>query len=951
LIDEVLDGGNRLMRAIPWLPVCLCACALASAVQAAPKAAPAAPGASRQISKAGFSFLIEPVPSWVVPAAETPNVEVERAPMHYRIIDDQTRLTGAVRWSHTHFVRVLDEVGGLGTASQIEIQFDPKFQTLVLHHIFIVRDRKRIDKLDPGRVELLQRETQLERRMYDGRVTASIVLQDIRVGDQIDVDYSVRGDNPVFEGHFVDIAWAISDKGPVAQFQYRLLAPAARQIEYRVGSPSIAVQSKVSAEVRETIFRRTSIPQFHMDPGAPYIVVAADQIHFSEYQDWSEVRSWAQGLFVEPALDSPSLDETAATIRRVSDDPSERLLAALKFVQKDIRYFGAELGVNTHRPTAPDKVLAQRFGDCKDKVLLLIALLRRLDIPATPVLVSTSMRGRVGELLPSPLAFDHVIVRVDLKGSTYWLDGTRNHQTGTLAHRQSIGMGKGLWLGGGTAALTDLPQPYDELRMHVEDTIRIERFAEDPQLESRITYRGDLAEMVREMLATRPIGDVETQLDQPYLRIYPKIKTASPLQIEDSQDDDALTIVQKFTIPEFWQFSDNGGLAAKFGFWSVIDPLRFPPMQSRRQPLAIMMPGIFEHRIVVQFQEDVVPPGQKPQSFEDGDGSFEIHDTHDSTPRKFENESVLRLLADEVEADDWANHVAKLVKLDSRVGFLAAIPSIPLSQFESTKAQLTSLTTDIRSKKIKATTKIQMDSLVRIIVMSGALQGGRLSMPLRAQALTSRGVAYDNLGEPEKAAVDFAEALKISPVSKDTETGAAINALARNDPARAIELADRVLAADPKDFESLLIRAKAHFAAKQYPLAQQELQDLLKDRSAIRRGYPLILLYLTTRRMGSDGKDLLAQYPQSDLPREWPRPLIDWANGKLDADGALQSAKSGTPANERLCEAYFYLGEGYLADGDNRRAREYFQKSVDQGVTEFYEHEAARGELAAGAAR
>ncbi len=155
------------------------------------------------------------------------------------------------------------------------------------------------------------------------------------------------------------------------------------------------------------------------------------------------------------------------------------------------------------------------------------------------------------------------------------------------------------------------------------------------------------------------------------------------------------------------------------------------------------------------------------------------------------------------------------------------------------------------------------------------------------------------------------------------------------------------MAADPKDFEALLIRAKARYAAKEYPLARQDLQEILKDRSAIRRGYPLILLYLTARRMGSDGKDVLAQYAPGDLPREWPRPLIDWANGRIDADSAVQSAKTGTPANERLCEAYFYLGEGYLVDGDIRRAREYFQKSIDQGVTEFYEDGAARGELAA----
>jgi lipoprotein NlpI/transglutaminase-like putative cysteine protease len=941
------DENNRLMRALRCLLLCVSVFALSSELLAGPKTSAGAQSTSRQVSKSGFSFLIEPVPAWVVPAAETPNIAVDRAPMHYRIIDDQTRLQGATRWSHSHVVRVLDEVGGLGTASQIEIQFDPTFQTLVMHHLFIVRGGKRIDKLEPKRVELLQRETQLERRMYDGRVTASIVLQDVRVGDQIDIDYSVRGVNPVFEGHFADMVWAISDKGPVAQFQYRLLAPASRNIQYRTGSTNISVQSTTSGEIRETVFRRASIPQFRMDPGAPYIAAVGDQIHLSEYQDWGQVRSWAQALFVEPSVNSSALDETAAGIRRLAQDPGARLLAALKFVQTDIRYFGAELGVNTHRPTAPDKVLAQRFGDCKDKVLLLISLLRRLDIPATPVLVSTSFRGGIGELLPSPLAFDHVIMRVAMPGAIFWLDATRSHQTGTLAHRQSIGLGKGLWLGDTTATLTDLPPAYDELRMHVDDFIRVVRFTEDPQLESRITYRGDLAELVRELLATRPIADIETQTDQAYLRIYPKIKTIAPLQVEDSQDDDAITLVQKFTVPEFWQFSDNSMLHAKIGFWSLIDPLRFPPMQSRRQPLAIMVPGIFEHRIVVQFPEDVVAGGGNPQTFEDGDSSFEIHGTRDSAPRKFENEAVLHLVADAVQSDDWANHIAKLVKIEPHLGSAVAIPSISPSQFEATNAELKSLDGDIRSKKLKATTKIQMESRVRTVMMSRALQGGRLSTPLRAQALTARGIAYDNLGQPEKAVADFNEALNAAPVSKDVETAAAVNALARNDPARAVELADRVLAADPKDFEALLIRAKARYAAKEYSLARQDLQEILKDRSAIRRGYPLILLYLTARRMGSDGKDVLAQYAPGDLPREWPRPLIDWANGRIDADSAVQSAKTGTPANERLCEAYFYLGEGYLVDGDIRRAREYFQKSIDQGVTEFYEDGAARGELAA----
>jgi len=69
------------------------------------------------------------------------------------------------------------------------------------------------------------------------------------------------------------------------------------------------------------------------------------------------------------------------------------VLVALEFVQKQIRYFGTEIGPYSHRPASPETVLKRRYGDCKDKVALLSTLLDRLDIRATPILVSATMRG------------------------------------------------------------------------------------------------------------------------------------------------------------------------------------------------------------------------------------------------------------------------------------------------------------------------------------------------------------------------------------------------------------------------------------------------------------------------------------------------------------------------------------------------------------------------------
>ena len=459
-------------------------------------------------AEADWGYAIGPAPSWVVPARERASAPVVPSPMHYRVIDEQNRVSGKSEADYIHVVRVVNDSSGLTPAARIEVEFDPSFQKLTLHHLDLVRDGRRLSRLGK-RYPLLRRETQLERQVYDGRQTLSIVVDDVRVGDQIDYAFTLTGSNPVFEGKFVRMVWLRNVRGPEALHQVRLLAPLARDIHF-TPAKDVQVQTRTLGEWRETVFRREATPQMSMDPQTPYIAVFPDVVLFSEFADWAEVARWGTRLF--PPGSGELLDQQAEAIRRRAEAPAARLLAALDFVQKDVRYFGTEIGPNTHLPVPPEQVLKQRFGDCKDKVALLVALLARLGISATPVLVSTSLHGDSVSLLPSPLDFDHVIARVSLDGTTYFLDATRSHQSGELSRRQAIGLGQGLPLSAGVAAPIPLPAAFDTERLVAHDVIRFARFQDDPSLESRITYRGDLAEATREALAKGSLADIATQM-------------------------------------------------------------------------------------------------------------------------------------------------------------------------------------------------------------------------------------------------------------------------------------------------------------------------------------------------------------------------------------------------------------------------------------------------------
>ena len=91
-------------------------------------------------------------------------------------------------------------------------------------------------------------------------------------------------------------------------------------------------------------------------------------------------------------------------------------------------------------PQATAQTWSTRYGDCKAKTLLLLALLDALEVEAQPVLASLGLGDHVASRLPSPAAFNHVLVRATVDGKPLWLDGTgRGTRLGDIGDVPAIG--------------------------------------------------------------------------------------------------------------------------------------------------------------------------------------------------------------------------------------------------------------------------------------------------------------------------------------------------------------------------------------------------------------------------------------------------------------------------------------------------------------------------------
>jgi lipoprotein NlpI/transglutaminase-like putative cysteine protease len=899
---------------------------------------PAAP-VPRLPTVSAFHFDIAAAPDWLTPLPDNAPSAVDKAPLHYRLMDTQIRL-GAQGSSHyEHLTRVVNEAAGLSQASQIEVMFDPSYQKLTIHHVDVIRNGQRLNRLDRKKVQLLQRETQLERRMYDGRVTASLVLDDVRAGDQIDYAYTIDGDNPVFEGRYSDADWLAAMRGPSALVRYRVIYPAQRTLNVRTGPADAQYSHREfngpgGARFKELLVQRQKVPMLHFDPSASFASVLPHQIQLSEFADWADVARWGNRQFAPNEGPTPLLDKQLTDIRASSANPADQLLAALKLVQTEVRYFGNEFGVGSHKPTSPEKVLAQRFGDCKDKTLLLVTLARRLGLEANPVLVSTQFRNNLGRLLPSPMAFDHVIAQVKVDGQSYFLDGTRAHQTGNLAARQAINLMQGLSLAADTTALATLPQPFGQVRFEVNDHFTVTRFPDDVALEARITYRGDLAESLRESLSTQSMGDIETNLMQPYQRAFPKIQKVGNLKIEPVDQDDAVTAVMHFTVPDFWRFPEQKSMVAETFQWALVEATRVGREPNRTDDLALAYPGIHRHRVRVDYPEDVNQPADN--RFDDKDPRLTLHRVLHVTPRSLQLDSDVVLGQAEIPVGQLTAYQNQFTKLIPYFGLTMSVPAVSPARFDKLRTELTQLEEAVQRKRVDASTSTQVQAMVRIKVLDAQIDEGRLPPRLLAQALVSRGTQHDHLGHMAEGARDFTQAMKLDPDNAEAPASLARNAVLSGRSSEARQLANQALARNDSDNDVRFTRAMAALQVRDFSSARQDLERMLQDPAQVRLGYPLVWLSMLPDQASNAIK--LKDIGPEELSTDWPRPLVDWALGRRTDDALLQAARDSKTPAEQLCETYFYLGERALANGDTRQALSYYRKAVDQHVVEFIEH-------------
>ncbi|WP_462156972.1 DUF3857 domain-containing transglutaminase family protein [Pseudoalteromonas sp. GB56] len=558
---------------------------------------------------ASASYQIVPTPAWVKPVTleqldkETVPHEQLSDGVYYRLVDDQFKVNDADKAKHyIRYAMLATNQTGVEDISQLNLSFDPTYEQLELHHLRIIRDGQVIDKLPTARMQVIQREQEAEQLIYDGSQTLNIILDDVRPGDSLDYAFTRIGRNPIYQGLFgytAQFDWSV----PVGEQNVRMLWAKQAPLNITQLNGELDVRTEHTPDGIEYTVNARTLPTKTYDSQTPTWYDPYHLVFLSEFDSWQQVVNWALPLYESALSNSANIQDIATQIRNEHNDIDSQIGAALKYTQDEIRYLGLEMGGNSHQPTPADETLRLRYGDCKDKTVLLMSILSALGIESHPALVNTEVTKGLINLAPASNRFDHVLVTLEHDGERFWLDPTNSYQTGSLTNLSEPDFGYALVVEQGETSLTPMFKEEPLIHRAIVERYKIPSVGETEATFSVHSHFLDKDAIdKRREIANKGLQKAQEGYTNYYQDYFAGTEHTGLLSIEEGPKKGEIITKESYVIKDFWTANEKE-LHAYFYADDIRDAVYKPDVTNRISPMSLRHPFNVDYTIEVELND------------------------------------------------------------------------------------------------------------------------------------------------------------------------------------------------------------------------------------------------------------------------------------------------------------------------------------------------------------
>ena len=331
------------------------------------------------------------------------------------LMSNDIRLVGDRVIRHVRAIRFYPTSRDIENYGVHSVYFNEKNEKLTILSAASVNNQGEVKSISPSSVQVLDTDNY---RSFSDSKEVVLTIPGLTNGSLAVIEYEVVRDRSRQEADWSNIFF--TQRGyPIKQFTLSVSWPDSQPVNWAAKSPHVTCNEKTGG----LVCSGSNIPPFKDDNNINWRDHIG-QIAVGELQSWQQVIDTSSKAMNQALSDTTGTDQLLKNLLAGSKDREEQINRIHEFVARDIRYVSmSELG-HTITPHNIASIIKNRYGDCKDKSMLLHALLRRIGIEPYPVLIATD-RTAPGELLiPTLNYFDHVVTCFDDGGQQYCLDAT-----------------------------------------------------------------------------------------------------------------------------------------------------------------------------------------------------------------------------------------------------------------------------------------------------------------------------------------------------------------------------------------------------------------------------------------------------------------------------------------------------------------------------------------------
>lgn len=221
----------------------------------------------------------------------------------------------------------------------------------------------------------------------------------------------------------------LESTSPVVHFRYEIIAPKDRPVMKR-GIPDRIANTVADFVIQDGdkikyVWEAKSVPRIFEEPNMPPIQSVVQRVLASTINSWEDVSKWYWNLCL-PHLNAttPEMDKTVKDLIKDKTNDMDKIKAIYYFVAQEVRYMGitTETDAPGFEPHDVSITFNNRYGVCRDKAALLVAMLKLAGYKAYPIMIMVG--AKLDKDVPLPF-FNHAVSCVELPdGKMVFMDST-----------------------------------------------------------------------------------------------------------------------------------------------------------------------------------------------------------------------------------------------------------------------------------------------------------------------------------------------------------------------------------------------------------------------------------------------------------------------------------------------------------------------------------------------